>query len=151
MKKSLNDQRQHILDWFATNERSPGVFTYTVSGELVCWKAWILCNGITERRFRDLKRKFSQGLRLGIHGGCGQLRASPGTENAINFLEDYIKDLGDIMPNSSSVNLPSCLTKSTIYEEMVLKMKKLKRECVSETIFRRIWKEKFPHVTIPMV
>ena len=54
------------------------------------------------------------------------------------------------MPDKAVVHLPSSLTVKSVYDRMKEEFG-LQREVVSQPQFYTLWKEYYPHVTIPAV
>ena len=60
--------------------------------------------------------------------------------------------MGDRMPHSMTIHLPSNLTKVTIYQKLVYEMRlRGKLDVLSQSHFFEVWTKNFGHVTIPKV
>ena len=61
--------------------------------------------------------------------------------------------IGDRLPDKLVINLPSSLTVKAVYERMVEEMmgSSMLSSFVSQPQFYNLWKEYYPHVSIPMV
>ena len=140
-----------MIDWFSTHERSPGEFAYDIAGKHVCHRAWTSVLGISLRTFFRIKQNFRKGFRVADHGSAGAVRTSLQSEYAKMFLEKYVKENGENMPNSADVHLSSSITWRDVYEEMVDTLQYQGQECCSMNHFRQIRKQEFSHVKIPKV
>lgn len=68
------------------------------------------------------------------------------------WLRSFTDKLGDRMPMSDEIHLPSCLTKADVYELAVDDlMQGGDTHCPSISIFYEVWRSQFPHVKIPKV
>ena len=144
-------QRKFILNWFDDNQPSAGEFVYSIAGVKVCWKAWTLVLGITERRYFMLKRDYQEGRRDPAHGLSGTIKESLQAEACRNFLNTYFSECCDYMPNSPVWHLTSSSRKSDVYKEMKLTLKNMGQPCCSKALFKKIWDTYFRHVKIPKV
>ena len=67
------------------------------------------------------------------------------------WLHMFINKLGDHMPTDGSIHLPSCLTKSDIYELASVDLSVGDIMVCSKSSFFQLWKKEFQHVKIPPV
>lgn len=148
---TYEQQRQFMIDWFSSHEYTPGEFAFDVAGIRVCHKAWTSVLGLTLRTYFRIKREFKKGLRVADHCATGSSKNSIKNEYVSMFIENYVKENGENMPNSASVHLSSSNTWRDIYEEMVEILTSQGQEYCSENHFRQIRKREFSHVKIPKV
>ena len=148
---TYEEQRQFLIDWFTTHEYTPGEFSYEISGIPTCCTAWRNVLGITQRTFHRLKTEFKHGLRVADHGATGTLKHSLKYEYVSLFLENYVMENGENMPNNRFVHLSSSITWRDIYSEMVQTLTAQGKEVCSENYFNQIRKREFSHVKIPKV
>ena len=64
---------------------------------------------------------------------------------------DYIEESADRIPNEEKLCLPTCMTKTEIYNNYVEEMENASVRPVSLPTFCRMWKSKFRNVIIPKV
>ena len=67
------------------------------------------------------------------------------TLEAFQWMQSHSRKVGDRMPDTNAIHLPSSLSKISVYAMYVLDVD----EPLSDTQFRLIWKEKFSNVKIP--
>ena len=92
-------QRQLIYDHLLENQPIPGEFTFFLAGKAVCWKAWCMTKGITERHFCDLKVKFRERARFSVHGNKGKFKEPADCESL-----DYVVTVGGNIEDSNFKN-----------------------------------------------
>lgn len=148
---TCEQQRQFMIDWFNSHECSPGEFAFDIAGIGVCYTAWTAVLGVTLRTFFRMKREFQLGLRVADHCATGSSKKSVKNEYATMFLENYVRENGENMPNSAYVHLSSSNTWKDIYEEMKVTLESQGQESCCESHFRLIRKREFSNVKIPKV
>lgn len=124
---------------------------YDIAGIPTCCSAWSNVLGITRRTFFRIKAEFKRGLRVADHGATGTLKHSSKNEYVSLFLDNYVIENGENMPNSRFVHLSSSITWRDIYLEMVQTLTSQGKEVCSENYFHQIRKREFSHVKIPKV
>ena len=144
-------QRQFLFNWLDDNQPTAGVFRYYISGIKVCWSAWTKVLGITCRRFFELKREFLLGRRCACHGASLTTKDCPQSKAVINFLDRYFTENCDYMPNSSMWHLTSSSRKNEVFKEFQETTESTGQPSCSESLFRKIWNERYSHVKIPKV
>lgn len=94
--------------------------------------------------------KFEAGVLVTQHGRLGQSQISDATLRCTTWLRTFVNKIGEHMPMSKDIHLPSCPTKAYVYD---LSSDDLTggMQCCSKTTFYRIWRTEFPHVKIPKV
>ena len=124
---------------------------YSICGQVVCEKCFRMTYGLKRHRFASIKAKFLTGAVDIEHGrksksyrGCEWIRT-------VSWLRTFFNRVGDKMPASKDIHLPSCLTKSDVYVLAASDLSQGGLECCSRTTFYRIWITEFPDVKIPKV
>jgi hypothetical protein len=79
----------------------------------VCSKGFAILLGTTERRLDRIRQS-----REVAHGNIGVKRPSDKTRDASAWMENYFSNMGDHMPDSNRIHLPSFLTKREVYIKM---------------------------------
>ena len=74
-----------------------------------------------------------------------------GNFNFYFALADYIEDSADRIPNEDRFCLPICMTKKEIYNNYVEDVSAAHIKPISFPTFCRMWKKKFPNVSIRKV
>lgn len=148
---TYESQRQFVFNWFDDYQPTAGVFSYYISGIKVCWSAWTKVLGITRRRFFELKREFLLGRRSALHGASLTTKDCPQSEAVINFLDRYFAENCDYMPNSRVWHLTSSSRKVEVFQEFQETTASTGQTKCSESLFRKIWNERYSHVKIPKV
>lgn len=90
----------------------PGKIKYIIGGEEVCELCWRLVYGIRYNKFRTLKEKFRSGILLLEHRRTGRLNTSESTMRLLEWMRSFFCKIGDYMPMSDQIHLPSCLDKA---------------------------------------
>jgi hypothetical protein len=148
---SETEQNQKVLDYFRQHCRRDNTILYTVSGREVCEVCWRMTYGIRYNKFTCLLTKFNAGVLIAQHGRLGQSQISDSTLRCTSWLRAFISKIGDHMPMSKDIHLPSCLTKADVYDLAFDDLTEGGMQCCSKTTFYRIWRTEFPHVKIPKV
>ncbi len=124
---------------------------YTVAGQEVCEASFRMVYGLRCNRFTSVKAKFAGGVVVAEHGRLGKSHIRDGTIRVISWLRTFVQKVGDRMPASTDIHLPSCLTKADVYALAVDDLSQGGLECCKTSTFYEIWKSEFPHVKIPKV
>lgn len=85
------------------------------------------------------------------HGRLGKTHASDATLRVTSWLRTFVDKVGDRMPMSEQVHLPSCLTKADVYDLARDDLSSGGMECCAISTFYQIWNVEFPNVKIPKV
>lgn len=148
-------KRQWILDYLNTHssrDTSSGepVTVYLIGGKPVCQSLWVATLGFSSSLFYDVRKMFRNGhVRI-----AKEIQRAPlqRTSEAIAWMDTFFNLIGDHMPHRTAVHLPSSLSKSAVYQRMVVDMTgRCKDSIVSLPQFFKVWDEHFHHVTIPKV
>lgn len=142
-------QNQHVLDYFRRHSSyaSKSVL-FSVAGKSVCSTCWRMVYGIRYNKFTSLMKKFQEGVIVAQHGHLGSSRVTTVT---LRTTSSFFLKVGDHMPMSSDIHLPSCLTKLDVFELAHDDLLQGGLQCSSLSQFYSIWSLEFPHVKIPKV
>ena len=70
------------------------------------------------------------------------------TLTAINWLKDFANSYAGYMPDSHQVHLPCCLTKTSVYNTMIIEVDD---PVISLSHFLKIWRTELNYIAIPKV
>ena len=88
---------------------------YSVGGQEVCETCFKKVYGLRYNRSASIKKKFMDGVVVAEHGRLGRREISDGSIRVISWLRTFFDKVGDRMPMSTAIHLPSCLTKLDVY------------------------------------
>lgn len=148
---SETQKNQFVLDYMKDHARRDGSVLYTISGEEVCEMCWRLTYGIRYNKLRSLKEKFNNGVIVLEHGLTGRLNTSDSTLRLLGWMRSFFSKIGDCMPMSDAIHLPSCLTKVDVYDLAKYDLTQGSLPCCSSSYMYDLWKREFPQVKIPKV
>lgn len=148
---SETKQNQFVIDYMKEHAKGDKSVLYTVSGEVVCETFWRYTYGIRYGKFKVLKNKFISGVLTVEHGLTGKLNTSESTLRLLGWMRSFFGKIGDKMPMSDTINLPSCLTKLDVYELARDDLTQGGLSCCSPSHLYEVWKKEFPNVKIPKV
>lgn len=157
--KTRCEQRQYLLDVVSASAKrtNSGVIidSYTVGGTKLCKKAFLAILGISHKRLRMVTRLLNAGATLARSTLCvSRRKQTQRLKNARAWLSSYVKRIGERMPHTQQIHLPSFLTKMAVYDMMVTELMEqglLKDEIISLSHFYGMWAAEFPNCTIPKV
>ena len=89
---------------------------YCICGKQVCELWWRLVYGIRYNKLKVLKENFANGVVLLEHGLTGRRNARDDTICLLKWMRSFFSKVGDYMPMSKDINLPSCLSRMDVYE-----------------------------------
>lgn len=146
-------QNQYILDYFRRHspDSSCKNVLFSVAGKVVCDSCWRLVYGLRYNKFKLLLSKFNDGIIAVEHGHVGFSRISTTTLRTVSWLRSFFSKVGDRMPMSDEIHLPSCLTKVDVYELARDDLCQGGLQCTSLSQFYSVWTSKFENVKIPKV
>ena len=124
---------------------------YTVGGQEVCETCFRMVYGFRYNRFAAIKSKFTSGILVAEHGRLGKVETSDASIRVISWLCSFVQKVGDRMPTSMAIHLPSCLTKSDVFTLASDDLCQGGLKCCKLSTFYEIWKHEFPNVKIPKV
>ena len=148
-------QNQFVIDYLKHHSdcsKSVESVLFTIAGKNVCQQCWRLAYGIKYTRFKGILEKFTQGIIQIEHGLLGRKFSHGHVVRAKTWLDMFINKLGDHMPTDGTIHLPSCLTRSDVYElaSEDLSDGGINIVC-SKSSFFELWRNEFQHVKIPPV
>ena len=161
--KTTSEQNAWLIQYFECHcplvgecgEKNVKGISFVIQGRHVCLPGWLQVLGISQSRFYRIRDEFK------LNGGIKYLHKSqqnnnhrPKTLQAISWMDQYFKRIGDKRPDSDhdGIYLPTCLTEMKIYEIMLEELYSGKEGygiCYSK--FCSIFREDFKNVTIPKV
>lgn len=147
-------QNQLVIDYLIHHSdcsRSADSISFCVAGKTVCKLCWRMCYGIKYTRFNSLIAKFQSGILQIEHGRQGLRSCRDSTVRATSWLRIFVDKVGDRMPTDGTIHLPSCLTKSDVYNLAQEDLSQGGVPMCSRSSFFRLWKNDFKHVKIPPV
>lgn len=147
-------QNQFVIDYLRRHSDCSGSLTsvlFTVAGKNVCQHCWRLAHGIKYTRFRNLLAKFVKGVVQIEHGRQGKQSLRVPTIRVGMWLRMFVDKVGDRMPTDGAIHLPSCLTKSDVYDLAQQDLSDGGVVVCSRSSFFQLWKSDFQHVKIPPV
>lgn len=157
--KTCCEQQQYLLDIVSASAKrtNSGVIidSYTVGGTKLCKKAFLAVLGISHKRLRMVTRLLNAGTKSARSTLCvSRRKETQRLQNARAWLSSYAKRIGEKMPHTQQIHLPSFLTKMAVYDMMVIELTEqalLKNEIISLSHVYGMWVTEFPNCTIPKV
>ena len=107
---SETEQTQMILNYMHEHSQGRQGVLYTVGGHVVCETCFHMVYGLRYSRFASIKSKFLNGVLVFEHGRLGRSGTTDMSIRVISWLRSFIAKVGDKMPTSSDIHLPSCLS-----------------------------------------
>lgn len=147
-------QNQFVIDYLRRHSDCSGSVAsvlFTVAGKSVCKHCWRLAYGIKYTRFTNLLAKFEKGVVQIEHGRQGRESVREPSVRAAMWLRMFVDKIGDRMPTDGTIHLPSCLTKSDVYDLAWHDLSSGGLVVSSRSSFFQLWKKDFQHVKIPPV
>lgn len=148
---SETQQTQLLIDYMLQHSQQDGHILYTVGGHAVCEACFRMVYGLRYNRFASVVAKFKSGIVKYEHGRLGRGDVSEKSIRIINWLRMFVEKVGDKMPTSQDIHLPSCLTKADVYALVYDDLSQGDLECCKQSAFYDIWQRHFPNVKIPKV
>ena len=160
--KTTSEQNVWITQYFECHcpligecgEKDIKGISFVIQGRHVCLLGWLQVLGISQSRFYRIRDEFK------LNGGIKYLHKNqqqshrPKTLEAISWMDQYFKRIGDKRPDSDhdGIYLPTCLTEMKIYEIMLEELYSGKEGCgICYSKFCSVFREEFKNVTIPKV
>ena len=144
-------QTQYLLHYMREHSRGDKSVLYTVAGQEVCETSFRMVYGLRYNRFSSVKARFASGVVVAEHGRLGKSHIGDASIRVTCWLRTFVQKVGDRMPTSTDIHLPSCLTKADVYALAVDDLSQGGLSCCKPSTFYSIWKSEFPHVKIPKV
>lgn len=152
--KSSRDQRQFLLDsLILSSPESATKEKFMLFSKCVCKRAFAHLLGTSERRLDRIKQYCgATGNSTIVHGNAGVKRPSIKSCDASAWMKNYFEKMGDHMPDSNRIHLPSFLTKREVYQKICSDLSdEGVKEIVSLSTFYQLWDTEYSHVLIPEV
>ena len=146
-------QTQNLLTFLRTHNKADKSILYNVAGHVVCEKCFRMVYGVRYNRFATVKKKFLAGVVTAEHGLLGVPQSHRACERIrlVSWLRIFVEKVGDKLPMSDDIHLPSCLTKGDVYTLASDDLTQGGLSCCKISTFYDIWKSEFPNVKIPKV
>ena len=148
---SETQQTQRILNYLVEHSQGDRSVLYSVGGQEVCETCFRKVYGLRYNRFASIKKKFMDGVVVAEHGRLGRRETSDGSIRVISWLRTFFDKVGDRMPMSTAIHLPSCLTKLDVYSLAYDDLSQGDLQCCKLSTFYDIWLKHFSTVKIPKV
>lgn len=157
---SLTNHEKNIwlLNYFSlqcpcnsNGEKDMKNMSYVIHGKEVCFDLWIEILSLSTSRYYRVRKEFlaNNGVSYTIKPSRHQ---QPKTLKAIAWMDSYFQRVGDKRPDKEWVYLPTCLTKSKLYEIMTEELYQHDTsKGISYAKFCQIFNEDFKNVSIPKV
>ena len=152
------DQRQFLFDIVIASakrsENSSSIDGYVLFGKRLCKEAFITVMGISSKRLRTVCRLVQAGSITAKSKPINTRRATNNTEVACAWMESYFKRIGDRMPHTQQVHLPSFLSKLNVYHQMMDELTQqglTDEKQLSLSHFYALWNKRFSYCIIPKV
>lgn len=145
------EQTQYLLHYMREHSRGDKSVLYTVAGQEICETSFRMVYGLRYNRFSSVKARFASGVVVAEHGRLGKSHIGDASIRVTCWLRTFVQKVGDRMPTSTDIHLPSCLTKADVYALAVDDLSQGGLSCCKPSTFYNIWKSEFPHVKIPKV
>ena len=124
---------------------------YIARGYKTCKDAWQAAYGISNRRLEEALKWFTNGLVIAGENKLNSLGQRHKTNAAKAWMRLFFNRVGDKMPDTLAINLPSYLDNRIIYGYLKDEFSALGEEMICYSQFCRIMKLDFPDVSIPKV
>ena len=127
---------------------------FSIGGTGVCRVAFMKVHGFPPRTLSRAIKYVEQGKLIVEHGNKGKKKATTKCEGAKAWIDKYVNLIGDKMPNSKQIHLPSWDTIKDIYgryKDDMIKQMLDESTIISRSMFYKIWEDDFPHAVIPEV
>ena len=152
--KSKDEQRQYLHDSILFSSPSASKSTkerFMLFGKSACRKAFAVLLSTNESRLEHIKQNCGTAVKL-VHGNQGIKRPTSKSLEASAWMKSYFERLGDYVPDSNRIHLPSFLTKREIYQKMHTDLLESGiKDIVSQSTFYELWERDFNHVLTPEV
>ena len=157
LQLNKTEQRQYLFTKLKESSCEAGhkVETkYFIAGKEICNVAWAKVYSISQRTLTRMLKSISLGESKAAHGNQGKRRVNTKKESVGIWMERYFHLIGDKMPNSSQIHLPSWEVQKDVYSRYCQDMQIRgipEDEIAGISVFYKIWTEEFSHVVIPEV
>ena len=115
----------------------------------ICYIAWLTVHGISEKRFQKILKCYANGI-VSINEKTSHWRTQK-SEIAKAWMKSSFSRMGDRMPDSAAIHLPSYLDRKTLYDMMRNDLVGEGQPIISYSQFCSLMASEFSHVGIPKV
>lgn len=122
---------------------------FIVQGYYVCKTAWMVAYGVGKSMFTSTYQSFKTGVV--ILDRETDRRLTHKSVVARSWMQMTFNRIGDIMPDSLTIHLPSYLNNKMLYDYMKTDLGKQDDTCISYSQFCSLWATQFHDVRIPKV
>lgn len=147
-------QKQWLLEYLHINTRKDQdaeiCTMFFLQGKEVCFRVWLTILGLAKTRYYNVRQLYMSGVHR-IQELESFRAQSPKTFEAIAWMSNYFKKVGDMMPDRMVTHLPTCLTLQGIYDHMKDELQLRAKDVISKSQFYKVWKLHFSNVLIPKV
>lgn len=133
------EQTQVVVNYMVQHSQGDRHVLYTVGGQEVCETCFCMVYGFRRNRFAAIKTKFLNGVLRAEHGRFGRSETSDVSVRVISWLRIFVEKVGDRMPTSMAIHLPSCLTKSDVFALATDELSQGGLKCCKLSTFYEIW------------
>lgn len=145
------EKNQYLITYMREHSKGNKSVLYTVGGQKVCEASFRMAYGVRYNKFETVKKKFEEGVVAAAHGLVGTRHSKSTSIRVVSWLRMFIKKVGDYMPTSIDIHLPSCLTKADVYALTLDDLSQGGLDCCKRSTFYDVWKAEFSNVKIPKV
>ena len=127
---------------------------FYIAGKEICSVSWSKIYSLSLRTLTRMLKDIYFGENHVAHGNQGRKRVNTKKESVAAWMERYFTLIGDKMPDSKQIHLPSWKTQKDIHAHYCQDMQLcgIEQEEISGiSTFYKIWTEQFAHVVIPEV
>ena len=157
--RNRSDQRQFLFDIVIASAKRSNCDTFTIdgyilSGKKLCQKAFVSILRISHKRLRTVTRLAMTGAITAKNTSLRTRRKTDRVEIASAWMESYFKRIGDRMPHTQQVHLPSFLSKNIVYQQMLEELAQQGlggEKMLSLSHFYALWNDHFSYCIIPKV
>lgn len=115
----------------------------------ICYLAWLTVHGISEKKFQRVLKCYENGM-VSIYEKPTRGRSHK-SEVAKAWMKSSFSRMGDKMPDSFAIHLPSYLDRRALYEMMTNDLENERQPTICYSQFCSLMSSEFPHVGIPKV
>ena len=151
------EQKQYLFTKLRENssESSGKIETkYFLAGKEICCISWTKIYSISVRTLTRMLKDISFGEKHVAHKNQGKKRVNTKKELLVAWMERYFNLIGDKMPDTKQIHLPSWETRKDIHTRYCqdMQLRGIEQEEISgSSTFYKVWTEQFTHVVIPEV
>ena len=151
------EQKQYLFTKLRENssESSGKIETkYFLAGKEICCISWSKIYSISMRTLTRMLKDISFGEKHMVHKNQGKKRLNTKKESLVAWMERYFNLIGDKMPDTKQIHLPSWETRKDIHIRYCqdMQLRGIEQEEISgSSAFYKVWTEQFTHVVIPEV